>query len=42
MKKDGHVLKMAVDFEVECQWKKGTPNRKKKHFVDQSGMLALI
>ena len=26
-REDGHVLRWALDFEVEGQWKKGRPDR---------------
>ena len=38
-REDGHVLRRALDFEVECQWMKGRPKRKWKK---QVGAVRLV
>ena len=41
-REDGHVLRRALDFEVEGQRKKGRPKRTWKKLVDEeSAMVAL-
>ena len=35
---DGHVLRMALDFEVEGQWKKGRPKRTWKRQVEEESV----
>ena len=37
-KVDGHVLRRALDFEVECQRKKGMPKRMWNEQVVDEGM----
>ena len=41
-REDGHILRRALYFEVECQRKKGRPKRTwKKHFEEESMKVGL-
>ena len=41
-REDGHVLRRALDFEVEGQWKKVRPKMTwKKQIVEESVMVGL-
>ena len=37
-KEDGHILRRALNFEVECQRKKGRPKRTWKKQVEEESM----
>ena len=37
-REDGHVLRRTLDFEVECQRKKGRPKRTWKKQVEEESM----
>ena len=41
-REDGHVLRRVLDFELECQRKKGRPKRTwKKQVEEESEMVGL-
>ena len=37
-REDGHVLRMAFDFEIESQWKKFRPKRTWKMLVEEESI----
>ena len=37
-REDGHILRRALDFEIECQRKKGRPKRTWKRQVEEESM----
>ena len=39
---DGHVLRMTLDFEVECQRKKGRPNRSWSEQIGEESVGLLV
>ena len=41
-REDGIVLRMALDFEVESQWKKVRPKRTWKNQVEQKRVIVSL
>ena len=37
-REDGHVLRRALDLEIEAEWKKGRPKRTRKRLVEEESM----